>query len=298
MMKKTGTIIFILSFPLFSSSQSIVDTNKIWDSLIFYYWPQHYGTEKIIFISDTILGGLHYKKVIRSLEEYPAYWSFYGFIREDSAKRVFYRISGNEQDKMIYSMNIELFDTVNVYSLINFENNLFYNMNYFIDSIDSIMIGNSYKKRYHMAIVEVPYGLTEWIDGIGGTSGMLHNWDGSVGGDNYLLLCYTENDTLKYMDPFFNSCYVATGLENKIDKNIDVNIFHDPVNDVSTIKIIGLENGNGVKIDLFNSIGKKIKTKTNITEIQISHNELPSGIYLYCIYRNSEKIGSGKFLIN
>jgi hypothetical protein len=92
---------------MFSYSQSIVDTNKIWDNLVFYYYPQHWDTEKIKFISDTVIDGLNYKKVIRSLDQYPTNWSFYGFIREDSNKRVFYRISGNEPDKMILNLNIE-----------------------------------------------------------------------------------------------------------------------------------------------------------------------------------------------
>jgi hypothetical protein len=232
------------------------------------------------------------------LDQYPTNWSFYGFIREDSNKRVFYRISGNEPDKMILNLNIELNDTINVYSLLNFENNLFYNMDYYVYAIDSIMIGDSYKKQYHMGSVEGGLGLSEWIDGIGGTSGMLHNWNGYVGGDGFELLCFTENDTLKYMNPSFNSCYVATGLENKIDENIVVNIFPNPVTNVSTFKIVGMNIKDGVILNLYNSLGKKILTKINITEFQIFRNEIPSGIYFYCIYSKSENIGSGRIIIN
>jgi len=175
-MKKWFLIQILIIFHLITVSQTIVDTTKLWNNFITYYNLWYYGTETIKFTSDTVIEGLNYKKVIRSLEEYPTNWSFYGYIREDTSKRVFYRINGNEPDKIIYDFNIDLYDTVNVYGLQNYEDNWFLNMDYYVYAIDCMMIGDSYRKRYYMAGVEA--GVNEWIEGVGGTLGILRNWNG------------------------------------------------------------------------------------------------------------------------
>ena len=82
------TIAFLFSIVI-GFSQSIVTSTKAWSNLKMDYWnPYNLSTENIKFTTDTTINTLLYKKVERSTDINQQYWAFYGFIREDSIKRV------------------------------------------------------------------------------------------------------------------------------------------------------------------------------------------------------------------
>jgi hypothetical protein len=299
-MKRRFKFLFLTIIPLFSYSQSIVDTTKLWSTYLLYYYQPYSNTEQIKFISDTLLDGVHYRKVLRTLEENPVNWSPYGFIREDSSKKVFYRLNGDDTEKLMYDFNVQLHDTIHVYGLYDYSTGDFWEMDYFVDSIDNVMVGGVLKKQYHMFYVS-QWGMgtevNQWIEDVGSANGVLRNYNGYVGCNWFKLLCYKKNGILQYMNPNYNSCYLVTGIDNLKNLVLGVTISPNPVTNISTFKISGLEKSDGISINIFNSIGKTILTKRNTMEFQINKNDFPAGIYYYNISNKSGIIGSGKIIV-
>lgn len=299
-MKHLFKCIFITIIPLFSISQSIVDTTKLWSTYLHYYYQPYSNTEQIKFISDTILGGVHYRKVVRTMEENPVNWTPYGFIREDSSKKVFYRLNGNDTEKLMYDFNIHLHDTVHVYGLYNYYTPDFWEMDYYVYSIDSAIVGGCFKKQYHMYVLPFTgWGqeASQWIEDVGSIDGILRNYNNYLGCNWFDLLCYKKNGILQYTNPNYSSCYVVTGVNDLKNVVLEVVISPNPITDKSTFKILGLGKSDEIIINIFNSVGYKILTKRNVIEFQIYKNDFPEGIYFYTISNKSGILVSGKIIL-
>ncbi|MCD6366414.1 MAG: hypothetical protein J7L46_02620, partial [Bacteroidales bacterium] len=199
-MKTIGLTLFIITLVFFATGQSIVDTTNQWRTLIQgppYNPMPDVHTETIIFQQDTVIDGKTYKKVFCSLDEFMTNWEEYCYIRETPDKKVYMRSDTSQQEYLLYDMEANLNDTLWVTGIESYlESWSFVSYSRVIDTIDSVLIGNIYRKR-----LLLNGGLGEWIEGMGSMTGILHNASGLVGGDWFELLCFSENDTVKYQNP-------------------------------------------------------------------------------------------------
>jgi hypothetical protein len=300
MKKTTFTIALFLSI-VFGFSQSLVTSNKAWSNLKMDYWnPNNLSTENLKFTIDTVINNLLYKKVERSTDENQQYWSFYGFIREDSVKRVFYKLNASEPDRLFYNFNLQLYDTITAYSINTINNNLYIQPQvYFVVSVDSVLIGDYFRKRFNLGIpVDSTYTLEHWIDSTGNTGGLLHNFEMLVGRDGYTLLCFFENGIVKYHNPGFDSCYVVTGLDNKYFADMTVRISPNPIIERSTLVVENSKKADKMQIDFYDLIGRKVYSKIFLNELQLTRNDFQPGIYFYKILETSGYILTGKIIVN
>jgi hypothetical protein len=276
-------------------SQSIVTTEKAWSNLRSdYWWSGNLSTEKIRFTSDTLIGAFWYKRVEQSTDDQFS-WSFYGFIREDSLKRIYYRLDPVEPERMIYDFTIQVYDTVNIYTLNTLSSMLFLQpVTYYVASADSFLIGETFRKRFNLAFPEdTGYVFEQWIDSTGGMGGLLHNRSMYVGCDSYSLLCYEEGGIVKFQDPLFLTCYLVTGTEDQGPGSIRVTLLPNPVVDVSVLNVMTADPGEELYINLYDLTGRMIMTKPFIKELQIRRNDFLPGIYLYRINGKEGVPGSG-----
>ncbi|MEA3448269.1 MAG: hypothetical protein U9Q98_07470, partial [Bacteroidota bacterium] len=209
------------SLTLISSifySQEIVDTTKMWNTVIHRLPSFTIITENIKFEGDTTIDFVDYKKVFRSTDEFQTIWEPYGFLRETVDEKVYYR-SDSTAEFLLYDFGLELNDIVEVYGIGGYDNSYYLSpMTFKLSNIDSIFLGDEYREQFHMNPVfpgDTSADASEfWIEGIGSKSGLLH-WEALlVGGDSYELLCYSENDTLIYQNSSYPSCYYYwTGIE-------------------------------------------------------------------------------------
>ena len=300
MKTSTLTIMFLVSVFL-GLSQSLVTSNKAWSNLkSSYFNPNNLSTENLKFTTDTIINNLVYKKVERSIDENHQFWSDFGFIREDSNKRVFYKLNASDPEYLFYSFNIQLFDTLTAFSINTFANNFFIQpQTYHAISIDSILIGETFRKRINLGIPEDSiFSFEQWIDSTGNIGGLLHNNEMLVGRDSYSLLCFSENGTVKYHHPNFDSCYVLTDLNEKYSVDMRVRIYPNPIYERSTLVV---ENSNGpvkMKIDIYDLIGRIVYSKIFFNELQLTRKEFYSGIYFYKISDRYGNISTGKIIVN
>ena len=273
------TVAFLLSIVM-GFSQSLVTSTKAWNNFKMDYWnPFNLSTENIKFTTDTLINNLLYKKVERSTDENQQYWSDYGFIREDSIKRVFYKLTASDNDHLFYNFNIQLFDTITAYSINTFENSLYVQPQvYFVISVDSILIGETFRKRINLGVPgDSTYAFEHWIDSTGNIGGILHNNEMLVGRDSYSLLCFAEDGIVKYHKPDYNSCYVFTGLDEKKSVAWSVKISPDPIIESSILTVEPTNPGNNFQIDFFDLTGRNVYSKSFINELLLTRNDFQPG---------------------
>lgn len=280
--------------------QAIVDTNKLWNNVVILESTGYSATETIRFTYDIVINSQTYKSVERSIDEAQQNWNNYGYIREDANKRVYYKMLESWPEHLLYDFGLAINDSVLAYGLFTNANMTYLDsMTYYVTSIDSILIGNTYQKQWHLSY-KLNSSLIEaeqWIDSVGSMSGMLHNSIPLLGNDSYHLLCYKLHDSLMYHYLSNSSCYVITSVDPIISKNETVKISPNPVVDVSLLTVSGIQANNELNIDLYNSFGQKILNKKFTKEIQIFSNELPSGIYFYQVSLKSGSVTSGKIVV-
>jgi hypothetical protein len=269
-MRKLQLTLLIIAFAFFATGQSLVDTTKLWSTLIQgppYNPMPDKDTEHIRFEQDTVIDLKTYKKVFRSTDQFQTNWTECCYIRETFEKEVFVIKDNTLQEYLLYDFDANINDTLTVIGVESYMNNWgFISGVAIVDSIDTIYIGNEFRKR-----LLLNGGAMQWIEGMGSMVGILHNFFGIVGGDWFELLCFTENDTLKYQNPSYNSCYVITDI-NDNRNTFNVSIFPNPTTGLITIKAEQVES-----IEVMNIEGRQIYTGKQ-TQIDISQE--PKGIYI------------------
>ncbi|MBA7546059.1 hypothetical protein ES705_38442 [subsurface metagenome] len=95
-----------------------------------------------------------------------------------------------------------------------------------VDSINTILINGKYRKQYFLhRQIELDVFNEIWIEGIGSLYGVLNSGlAGAIGGKRELL-CFYENDTLKYQNPNYEICFISTYTGKDLDKKSQVVLY-------------------------------------------------------------------------
>lgn len=299
-MKKFFFLSLFAIISFYSSGQSIIVTTNHWSNIMFLEPSGQLFTEKIKFTTDTTINLLTYKVVERTLDKNQLNWNSYGFIREDANKRVYYKHYASDPEKLLYNLTLALDDSILAFGVHTFNNTVYLDSAmYYINTVDSMLIGSTYQKRLHLS-VRVGGSLAEteqWIDSMGSMSGILHNFNMKIGDDGYSLLCFENNEVLKYHNPSYTDCYIATGIESHYNPEVMVSVNPNPVMDISTVRITGLKENTEIVVRFYNSWGENVLTKSTANEFQLHKSELPSGIYLFTIQSSGRSVASGKIVI-
>jgi hypothetical protein len=266
------------------SYQSLVDTNKTWSVLFNMDMPPWNTTYTIKLGEDTLINSHNYKKVFRSDEENTINWYGYGFLREDSLKKIYWLNSGT--DSLLYDFDLHIND-IYIYDYYSWK----------LISIDSISLNNSYKKRYNFKFIidTTLFDINEtWIEGIGSLSGLFTIGRSTTTGGSYLLLCFSEKDTLIYQNPNYSVCYLG---------NTDIPSY----NNKSDIKLAVFSNSHILKIEYNTDYYRAVFQIIDISGREINSFKLNgntkkdiyiknNGIYFYKFICDKE-IRTGKFII-
>jgi len=240
---KKYLLFFLIGFLLLENKVSeaqyckLIDTNKLWNYYDVSFDPPPHYTYLYRFNSDTIIGGKKY--LIPEYSNDSINWHKQNFYlrEEDSSQRVYVLSDNNEG--LLYDFSLTTGDSITI-------NNTLYGFNMprtvNVDSIDSIQIGNSYRKV--MFLDEYT-----WIEGIGDLMG-LYNPGLFVSGFGLNLICYYENDSLAWVNPHYGSCFHSflNVVENNkgnqlLIKTIDNNYFiissKETIEEIILINILG-----------------------------------------------------------
>lgn len=299
-MKSTAGLFFFIAIAGIGQSQTIVTSEKSWSNVIFHYASMTLSTEHLRFTDDTVINSLQYKRVERSTDESFLHWSFYGYIREDGEKRIFYLTSAVAAEKMLYDLDLEIGDSLEASGLYNFEQNQFLEMKYFVTDVDSFQIGDGFRTQWHLSIKEGNnfIEVEQWIDSTGSRSGMLHNWDGMVGCDGFSLLCFSENEVLLYQNPAYTSCYIITALNPLREKDLMIRTFPNPVSNKVTLELFGIPNEATIQLlDLTGHLWLTVHIPAGQKEAIIDVSTLPAGLYFLKVIDLERVIGVQRVIV-
>jgi hypothetical protein len=169
-------------------------------------------------------------------------------------------------------------------------------------SIDSVLIGNDYRKRWGIhGLIACCGNYGDIIEGIGSTGDLLLRFwshtSPSGHETNYNLRCFMQNGIILYHPDSASSCQVVI-TTNDFDVNkISCSIFPNPFQMNAILKFSNPEH-NICRVDIYNSLGQAIDSNTSRDEfLLISANSLSPGIYFFKISTNKNGMGSGKFVV-
>ena len=205
-MKQLYFFISFLFVTQISTSQSLIDTTKLWNEVECFSGPfVACQTKSYKFQGDTVINSYQYKKLFFTLDTLLMNWSLTGAIREVGQK-VYYN-NFNNADYLLYDFAANVGDTIEPIS--------FCLSNYLIaDSVDTVIVNGSPRRRLIFNFMPCLY-TEEWIEGMGSTHGIVNRLIvyGDLPADyGTELLCFWQNDTINWINQSYNDCYVTFGI--------------------------------------------------------------------------------------
>ena len=296
-MKKISSFLLLTMIFLSSHSQSIVNSNHLWNNVMAIEPTMQLFTESIKFSTDTTMGSFTYKVVERTLDQNQLNWLRYGFIREDANKRVYYKFNASDPDKLIYDLNLAMNDSIMAYGVntFNFSPYLDSAM-YYVTGVDSMPVGATYQKQLHLSsnVGGTMMEAALWVDSMGGMSGILHNWNLKVGEDSYGLLCFKVNGILMYMNPYYTNCFVSTGMELLNSTGAIISLSPNPATNKLAISRKNINSGG--QIIIYDGFGKICFRVDNFRNDMIDVSSFPEGIYII-YYSDLQSYAVKKFIV-
>jgi hypothetical protein len=265
------------------------DSNAIWGMSSgctdvncgdYAYIKNYYG-------GDTIIDGINYKKVIREILLLtngnccilPEGLSP-GFLRQDTvSKKVYWRNQWMNSDTLLYDFTLNVGDTLN-----GFLQEPYTSPPLTVVSIDSILVGESYRKRINIDTnttePQLNYSI---IEGLGSTDGFVAphvNYMGS----GIILSCFSEKGLVLYthsINPDTIPCgTLPVAIEELLLKTKEsVTIFPNPSNGRITLKCQPF--ALPFKIAIYDMVGRKhLEKEINNEYSEVDISLFTNGIYL------------------
>lgn len=244
-----------------------------------------YSYIKYYYDGDTVIEGIDYKKVVNEFLPLTSGNCCLvpgglgaGYLRQDKvAKKVYWRDQWMNTDTLWYDFSLNVGDTLN-----SFLNDPWNPKT--VLSIDSVLVGESYRKRFNIdtSIFRNEYTYS-YIEGIGGTDGFSGYHENNAWEFGSSLTCFSENGNIVYT-PQNNPDTIPCGelpvaVQELYWQTGDlISIYPNPSSGQITLNC--KKPSLPLKITIFDMLGKKhldIETDKEFTGIDIS--ELSPGIY-------------------
>ncbi len=290
-MKKTISILVIMTMALSSHGQNLIQENQTWNVVDCI----NFGgciTQSYKVSGDTIIGQVDYKKLYATYDTAMMSWEIFGALRERE-DQLFLNHFETMTEEMMYDFNLlpgDTFTTTN-YAIGGCPVELL------LTSIDTVILENG-EARQRFNFGYGGYNEEQWIAGIGSLNGLIN-----VG----LYLCYFDlyrelncchlDDELIYQSPSYDNCIVYTvGIAEK-ESGIKHKVYPNPFYQELIVEF-DYTPLQSYQIQLFNSYGQVVIDKMDIKSGKVIINgcHLPSGIYFYRLLNEGIVIASGQFV--
>lgn len=284
-MKKTLLLILML-ISIGAKAQMLVDTSKTWNVIECMNFGGC-GTIVFHFGADTTIGIHQYKTLSINSDSGGGSFIYPIAAREDTTnKQVFFYYGSNEYLAYDFSLNQGDTFATNINGC---------NFQMTVDTVDSVtLLNGDYRKRMFLSNFQ-----ETWIEGVGSLSGLTYVGYNFCSVDIYpSLLCFKENDTLKYLNPSFTNCFYNTlGISELTSKN-NFKVNPNPFNEFSMLTFENPLHEN-CSLKIWNTNGQIEKQYSNIrnNELKIDRDGMNSGIYFFQIMNNKRLIANGKLVI-
>ena len=283
-------MVFLSTGGYAQNDWQIIDLSSKWNIII-----HDFGESDLTHIvkfsdQDTIIDGKAYRRILATYNPDETNWSYMDFfIREDiSSKQVFLRNMIGEEG-LIYDFSIGLGDTVTIHNVIS---GGYIKME--VINVDSVYIYDSYRKQFEFETVNWPYWDT-WVEGIGSMNhGVVYSGFYNTS-PWYSLLCYKQNDVVKYMNPYYTACfYPYVSIEESVVSDLKLYFNHK----TKSIEIANLPTDQFFDFALSDLFGRKIIDReiSGKSQIGLINYGIGYGLYVYSI-SNKDYHYSGKIVL-
>jgi len=298
-------ILSVLSWVLFSFSTQSQNyfpfpfSDAEWNELEYHGQLVSHINYSYEMQGDTTIGSVVYQKImyfgIGSGSDYEYYA---GAIRQDTVEKKVFAIDYQwvtTGEVVLYDFSKSPGDTV----FVGEEGYGPDGSYYVIEHIDSILIGDQYRRTFHFTN---PVYDDYWIEGIGSTRGLFSPVSPVPTGYTFWkLTCFWQNDELIFMNPDFNDCFPNwTGIDdNQAEMQTVVSIYPNPVTGLSTLEITNVNNElDAIKImDLQGRVISNYKLCGN-NKVIIQKNNFNKGIYFIEVMGKNGRSGISKMIVN
>ncbi len=289
-MKQKLLLLIAIILVISAKSQTSVyhpfpDSNASWNinftpgQCLFGFGFEDYS---ITITGDTLIGNITYHKLVTPFVKFDSFGScpqqntvgYKGAIRQDiAAKKVYYFHPEESTEQLLYDFNLEVGDTVTGYL------ELFANPADTVIAIDSVLVGDSFRKRL---LINPCYGIY-LIEGIGSTYGLIELSPGCITDANMIsITCFNQNGQSLYPDPSAE-CQLITS-SNDIGADSDaVLIFPNPSNGSFTVEFS--RPIDILEVRLTDMIGNIVFQTQISNQNKINIDNLPSGAYILTIIK-------------
>lgn len=285
--------VIILLFQLFIiqsiAQPSFIREDKLWSQVRYSSTEGYpYTTKYTKFEGDTLINGYTYSKVFESWDEDMMNWEMVGFIRETDTFSVFYCDKYDQTERLLYDFGMQIGEGIPMpWSETE---------QFLLDSIRTQPFGIYQEPRKHFYFSYNGGSLVDvWIEGIGSLKGVLTGLEfyGFVG-EYRELLCFSENDSLKYIFEKYNTCYFNnTRVEERLTEKIYI-VYNNQSLIIDYVRL----RLDRHQFSLFDITGRKVLYWELPLQDQVILEvpDLSKGIYVYYLGSNQSSF-SGKILV-
>jgi len=241
------------------------DSSALWNEESWWYNPPGFVHNPQIefFGGDTIISTIHYKKIMASGYKYYINQTccnyvngYLGAMRQDTThKKIYFCKASTTKDTLLYNFNLHHGDTLSLSYINPTKSN-------YISSIDSILIGTTYRKKYNISVLPVgsSSSFVSLIEGIGSTFGLLYMLTPPFEAGS-TLNCFSQNHVTLYPN-MTDSCSSTVSIkEIKNNSALNFVVYPNPaqnnftiqtnVSDKQTLQIVDV-NGKLVLTQIIN----------------------------------------------
>jgi hypothetical protein len=247
---------------------------------------------------DTVVSGNSYHKILKtgtfshasaSSYNYNYVNQYIGCYREDNYKHILYCQSGEQVEQVLYDFSLNLGDTLPQ----SFINNSSTGTGNWVSKIDSIMVGGSFHKQFHISTAN-DSNYVSLIEGVGSTFGLLGQLRPVFESESHLS-CYTHNGITEYSDNQSATCTpVILGVEDHFSTK-KISVYPNPTTGIINLKVPQNEK---IEFCIVNILGEVVSLKlAGSNECSIDLSQFPKGLYFLKATSNNIVVSTQKIAL-
>jgi hypothetical protein len=235
---------------------------------------------------DTTINGIAYRKLCQNIGtvDDPFYEGIGGLREQDKKIYVVAPEWDSSTDGVLYDFNKQVGDTLKINE---------YAINYIVTGIDSIKIGNEFRKRYKIKedYSNIPAYI---IEGIGNVSSGPFEAIIPIPTDIYRayrkFICFSQNGETVYLNPAFTDCNgtVKTGLKDITATGETVKIYPNPAKDYVQFQF-DYPNAQNTSVEIMDYTGREVETVPvqGLSNYTLNLSSYSPGVY-FVVVRSAE----------
>ncbi|GEM_PF-1779008 len=280
-------------FNLWFNELASIDGDTIIEGVEYQKLYYHFDADISIGESDLYAGGIR-ENEFRQIFFKPSY---YCTLNGESELRRLGLFPSSNEEYLIYD-----FQDLNVGDSLDYSNDLvfpFEGVSYIVADIDSILIGDVYRKRYVMEdLYSMHYSTSYFIEGIGSSLGLLAPFrpQSEFAGHARLILSCFQDDEISFVSNLHEdnlNCKIGLSIEEYGIENLKV--FPNPTEN-SQLNMVS--SSEIERIELYSLQGELILSRRiNSKNFNLSTLNISSGLYLLQVVIN-DVIITNKIEIN